>query len=93
MLTPSAATASCGHSRRGGIGRRNTINSASEHSPAIAVRIAVTANGSIADTAMRVAGNEPPNTTTPMKPSNRPRCSRDNEEEGNDDEKDMGAQR
>ena len=42
MLTQSIAIASCGHSRRGGSGRRSTISSASEHSPAIAVRSAVT---------------------------------------------------
>jgi hypothetical protein len=52
----------------------------------------VSANGSIAETAMRVAGSEPPNTTMPMNPSNRPRCSRENEWEGNGGEG-MGAQR
>ncbi len=41
MLTHSIAITSCGHSRRGGSGRRSTISSASEHSPAIAVRSAV----------------------------------------------------
>ena len=41
MATQSIAIASCGHSARGGSGRRNTISSASEHSPAIAVRSAV----------------------------------------------------
>ena len=85
-LTPSVAIASCGHNRRGGSGRRSTINNASEHSPAIAVRSAVTARGSMAEIAIRVAGSEPPNTTTPMNPSKRPRRSRENEGEG------MGAQ-
>ena len=78
MLTHSIAIANCGHSRRGGSGRRSTSNSASEHSPAIAVRSAVRAMGSIADTAMRVAGSVPPKIAMPMKPSNRPRCWRDN---------------
>ena len=49
-------TTSCGHSARGGSGRRNTSSSASEQRPAITVRNAVSAIGSIADTAMRVAG-------------------------------------
>ena len=76
MLTHSIAIASCGHSRRGGSGRRSTISSASAHRPAIAVRSAVMASGSIADTAMRVAGSVPPKMATPTKPSSRPRCSR-----------------
>ncbi len=76
-LTQSIATASGNHSRRGGSGRRNTINSASEHSPAIAVRSAVSASGSIAETAIRVAGSVPPKIAMPMKPSTRPRRSRD----------------
>ena len=38
---------SCGHSARGGSGRRNTTSSTSEHSPAIAVRSEVSAIGSI----------------------------------------------
>ena len=82
MLTHSIAIASCGHSRRGGSGRRKTISSASEHNPAIAVRNAVSAIGSMADTAMRVAGSVPPKMAMPIKPSNRPRCWRDNEGEG-----------
>src|ERR1700687_656652 len=53
------------------------INSASEHSPAITVLIAVKASGAIADTAMRVAGSVPPKIAMPTKPSNRPRCSRE----------------
>ena len=40
MATQSIAIASCGHSARGGSGRRSTISSTSEHSPAIAVRSA-----------------------------------------------------
>ena len=71
--TQSMVTTSCGHSRRGGSGRRNTISSASEHSPAMAVRSAVSAIGSIADTPIRVAGSVPPKIAMPMKPSNRPR--------------------
>ena len=38
---------SCGHSARGGSLRRSAISSASEHSPAIAVRSDVSAIGSI----------------------------------------------
>ena len=77
MLTQSIAIANCGHRWRGGSGRRSTTSSASEHSPAIAVRIAVIASGSIADTAMRVAGSVPPKIAMPTKPSSRPRRSRD----------------
>src|SRR5204862_2184907 len=53
--------------------RRSTTSSASEHSPAIAVRKAVSATGSMADTASRVAGSVPPKIAMPTKPSNRPR--------------------
>ena len=73
MLTQSIVIASCGHSARGGSGRLSATSSASEHSPAIAVRIAVSAIGSIAETAMRVAGNVPPKIAMPTKPSIRPR--------------------
>ena len=52
MLTQSIASTSCGHSERGGSGRRSATSSASEQSPASAVRIAVSAIGSIAETAM-----------------------------------------
>ena len=45
--TQSIVITSCGHSARGGSGRRNTSSSASEHSPAIAVRSEVSAIGSI----------------------------------------------
>ncbi len=45
--------------------------------PAIAVRSAVSAIGSIADTAMRVAGSVPLNTAMPTKPSSRPKRSCD----------------
>ena len=45
-----------------------------EHRPAIAVRIAVSAIGSMAETASRVAGRVPPKITMPIKPSNRPSC-------------------
>src|SRR4051812_15550368 len=75
--THSIAMTSCGHSARGGSGRRNTSSSASEHRPAIAVRSEVTAIGSIAETAMRVAGSVPPKITMPTKPSSRPRRSRE----------------
>ena len=47
MLTHSIAIASCGHSARGGSGRLSTTSSASEQSPAIAVRSEVSAIGSI----------------------------------------------
>ena len=77
MATQSMAMMSCGHSARGGSGRRSTTSTASEHSPAIAARIAVTAIGSIADTAIRVAGSVPPKITMPTKPSNRPRRARE----------------
>ncbi len=80
ILTQSMATASCGHSRRGGKGRRNTSNRASEARPAMAVRSDVSANGSIAETAMRVAGSVPPKIAMPTKPSSRPRRSRDGNE-------------
>ncbi len=40
--------------------------------------------GSIADTAIRVAGSVPPKIAMPMKPSNRPRRSRDNGRGGHD---------
>ena len=73
MLTHSIAIASCGHSARGGSGRRSTTSSASEQSPAIAVRSEVSAIGSICETAMRVAGNVPPKMAMPTKPSIRPR--------------------
>ena len=68
---------SCGHSARGGSGRRNTTSSTSEHSPAIAVRSEVSAIGSISETAIRVAGSVPPKITMPTKPSSRPRRSRE----------------
>src|SRR5258708_1583161 len=77
--TQSIVITSCGHSVRGGSGRRNTSNSASEHSPAMTVRNDVSAIGSISDTAMRVAGSVPPKIAMPTKPSNRPRRSRDTE--------------
>ena len=79
--THNIVITSCSHSARGGSGRRNTSNSASEHSPAIAVRNDVSAIGSISDTAMRVAGSVPPKIAMPIKPSNRPRRSRDTEED------------
>ncbi len=75
--TQSIAITSCGHSARGGSLRRNTSSSASEHSPAIAVRSEVSAIGSISETAIRVAGSVPPKITMPMKPSSRPRRSRE----------------
>ena len=78
--TQSMAITSCGHSARGGSGRRNTISSASEHSPAIAVRSEVSAIGSIRATAIRVAGSVPPKIAMPMKPSSRPRRSREAKE-------------
>ncbi len=81
MPTQSIAIASCGHNARGGSGRRNTSNSASEHSPAIAARSEVSAIGSMALTAIRVAGSVPPKMATPTKPSSRPRRSRDREGE------------
>ena len=77
MLTHSIAIVSGSHSRRGGSGRRSTSSRTSEHSPAIAVRSAVRAIGSIADTAIRVAGSVPPKIAMPTKPSNRPRRSRE----------------
>ena len=77
MATHSMAMTSCGHSARGGKGRRSTSSSASEQAPAIAVRSAVSAIGSIADTAIRVAGSVPPKITMPTKPSSRPRRSRE----------------
>ncbi|MBA7466097.1 hypothetical protein ES707_01272 [subsurface metagenome] len=67
---------SCGHSARGGSGRRSAINSASEQTPAMAARIAVSAIGSMAETASRVAGRVPPKIAMPTKPSRRPSCSR-----------------
>ena len=73
MATQSIVITSCGHSARGGSGRRNTTSNTSEHSPAITVRSEVSAIGSIADTAIRVAGSVPPKINTPTKPSNRPR--------------------
>jgi hypothetical protein len=66
----------CGHNARGGGGRRSAIRSASEHRPAIAARSAVSAKGSIAETASRVAGSVPPKITMPTTPSKRPSCSR-----------------
>jgi hypothetical protein len=41
------------------------------------VRSAVSASGSIADTAIRVAGSVPPKIAMPTKPSTRPSRSRD----------------
>ena len=69
--------ASCGHSARGGSGRRSAASSASEHTPDMAARIAVSATGSMAETASRVAGSVPPKIAMPTKPSTRPRRSRD----------------
>src|SRR4051812_20817474 len=77
MLTHSMAMTSCGHSARGGNGRRRASSSASEQTPAIAVRSAVSATGSMADTASRVAGKVPPKMTMPTKPSKSPRRSRE----------------
>ena len=77
MATQSMVITSCGHSARGGSLRRNTSSSASEHSPAIAVRSEVSAIGSISATAIRVAGSVPPKIAMPTKPSSRPRRSRD----------------
>ena len=77
MATQIMVITSCGHSARGGSLRRNTSRSTSEHSPAITVRSEVSAIGSIAETAIRVAGSVPPKITMPTKPSNRPRRSRD----------------
>ena len=79
IATQSMVSASCGHSARGGNGRRSTTSSTSEHRPAIAVRSEVSAIGSMAETAIRVAGKVPPKIAMPMKPSNRPRRSRDRE--------------
>ena len=75
--TQSIAMTSCRQSARGGSGRRSTSSSASEHTPAIAVRSAVSAIGSISATAIRVAGSVPPKITMPMKPSSRPSRSRE----------------
>src|SRR5262249_16175567 len=46
----------------------------------MAVRNAVNASGSIADTAIRVAGSVPPKIAKPTKPSTRPSRSRDSGE-------------
>ena len=77
MTTQSIVITSCGHSARGGSGRRSTTSSTSEQRPASAARSEVSAIGSIADTAIRVAGSVPPKITMPTKPSNRPRRSRE----------------
>ncbi len=82
MLTQSMAITSWNQSLRGGSGRRNTSSKTSAHSPAIAVRNAVRASGSNPETARRVAGSVPPKIAMPIKPSNRPRCSRENGAEG-----------
>ena len=75
-LADAMAMTSCGHSACGGSGRRSAISSAKEHTPAIAARNAVSATGSMAETASRVAGSVPPKITMPTKPSRRPNCSR-----------------
>ncbi len=80
MATHSMAMMSCGHSARGGHGRRSATSSASAQSPASAARIAVNATGSMADTASRVAGKVPPKITMPTKPSKRPRRAREEDE-------------
>ena len=77
MATQIIVMTSCGHSARGGSGRRSTTSNTSEHIPAITVRSEVSAIGSIAETASRVAGSVPPKITTPTKPSNRPRRARE----------------
>ena len=79
--TQSIVITSCGHSARGGSGRRSTTSNTSEQRPASAARSEVSAIGSIADTAIRVAGSVPPKITMPTKPSNRPRRSREKEGE------------
>ncbi|MNM61192.1 hypothetical protein D3C81_724880 [compost metagenome] len=49
-----------------------TINVTSANIPAIEALASVTNTGSNAKTAIRVAGNEPLNNTTPIKPFNQP---------------------